>query len=111
MADDEMKPDEGHDQTKSCESVEARVHSFFAYTTMHGFGRLAEARGISWHVFWIVMLVAAHCAFYYQTYLIVTEFLDRPIRTKISMRHGKVSNHITEPSIFRKGEGRNPGGH
>lgn len=85
------------EKTPARKSVDSYVGEYFGYTTSHGFSRLAAARGISWHVFWIVMLVGAHCAFYYHTYLLIKDYTDKPIRTKVTMKHGKVSDVHESP--------------
>ena len=72
-----------------------KVHEFLEYTTAHGCGRLAASKGIPWKVFWITFFLAAHSMFWYQSALIVTDYLDRPIRTKISIEHAQVSNTLS----------------
>ncbi|KXJ19029.1 Amiloride-sensitive sodium channel subunit alpha [Exaiptasia diaphana] len=69
-----------------------KVHEFLEYTTAHGCGRLAASKGIPWKVFWITFFLAAHSMFWYQSALIVTDYLDRPIRTKISIEHAQKQN-------------------
>lgn len=90
------------EKTPPRKSVDSHVRDFCNYTTTHGFGRLTAARdrGVSWHMFWIFMLIGAHSLFYYHTYMIITDYLARPIRTKVTMRHGKVSDKLFQNKLI-----------
>lgn len=66
------------------------VKDFLGYTTAHGCGRLIAAKKIWFRVFWIVLCVGAHVAFWYQTYVLMVDYAQKPISTRISMEHAEV---------------------
>lgn len=79
------------EQERESNKLLSKVNDFLEYTTAHGFGRLAASKGTIWKVFWIAFVLAAHSMFWYQSIVIVKDYLNKPIRTKISVKHAQVS--------------------
>ncbi|KAK3725317.1 hypothetical protein QZH41_012012 [Actinostola sp. cb2023] len=86
---DEERTTSGAKDKASPSPISTDVRNFLEYTTAHGCGRLAAARGMFWTSFWIILCIGAHAAFYYHSYLLVNNYLERATRTKESVLHVK----------------------
>ena len=66
------------------------LHNFMSYTTAHGIGRLADAKGIFWKIFWTAVCLGAFGMFLSQTIGLFKLYLSKPVSTTVKMTFEKV---------------------
>ncbi|KXJ18999.1 Acid-sensing ion channel 4 [Exaiptasia diaphana] len=75
---------------KEHRSLKTVLKDFLEYSTAHGFGRLAASKEIYWKTFWVVAIISIHITFWYHFFVILRDYMNKPIATKVSMERNKV---------------------
>lgn len=78
---------------KEHRTVKSVLKEFLEYSTAHGFGRLAASKGIYWKAFWVIAVIAIHITFWYHLIIIIRDYMNKPIATKVFMQRNKVRGH------------------